>query len=209
MKYISTIFLLISILLLGCDNSSDLLLNISEDNTGSSFSKLADYELIPLPEKSPLWLDSVFTLSKVIDGSVGGRIILDKYYISATGDSVIIEADLRIPAGAFEGYKTITMILDDEYAAFHFYPHMAFNDTLKLSQSFKGLNLEGYPTGTLDFVYISYDGTLELIKKNGLQVVIPQGLVRVLNAKLLHFSRYGWIKKSGSDLSVYPDIRHD
>jgi len=208
MKTISTILLVAILLLAGCDNASDLLVNDPGNNSQLSFSKMFEYELIPLPNKSPLWQDSVFTMSKVIDGSVGGRIIMDKYYISADGDSIIIGVDLRIPAGAFEGHKTITVVLDDEYAVFHFYPHMEFNDTLHLFQSFEGLNLEGYPTGTLDFVYIAYDGTLELIKKNGLQVIVPQEILRVMNAQLLHFSRYGWIKKPVSSFPVYPDINH-
>ncbi len=208
MKFISTILLLVSLLLGGCDNSSDLLLNIFEDNAKSSFSKPNGYELIPLPEKSPLWLDSVFTLSKVIDGSVGGRIILEKYYISATGDSVIMEGDLRIPAGAFEGTKTISITVDDEYANMHFYPEMVFQKTIKLSQRFESIELNNFLSETIDFGFISDEGLIELID-NTETISIEDGIVGARNAKLLHFSRYGWIKKSGSDLSVYPDIRHD
>ncbi|MCW8803773.1 MAG: hypothetical protein OQK57_05180 [Ignavibacteriaceae bacterium] len=99
------------------------------------------------------------------------------------------------------------MTVDDEYAAIHFYPEMAFDETLNFFQSFEGLHLENYPTGTLDFVFIADDGSVELIKKNGVQVVVPQGIVRVQNAKLLHFSRYGWIRKPV--YLQYQDIRYD
>lgn len=208
MKTISAILLVVMVMLVGCDTSSDLFVN-SENNIQESLTKIINYELIPLPNKSPLWMDSVFTMSKIIDGSVGGRIIMDKYYISDDGDSVLIKADLRIPEGAFRGTETITMTVDDEYAAVHFYPEMIFDDTLKLFQSFEGLHLENYPTGTIDFVFIADDGTVELIKKNGVQVVVPQGIVRVQSAKLLHFSRYGWIKKSGPSFEIYPDIIND
>ncbi|MGB5531393.1 MAG: hypothetical protein WBQ32_15600 [Ignavibacteriaceae bacterium] len=209
MKTISAILMVTLLFLLGCDTSGDLSVNNSESNLRTSFSKITEYELIPLPNRSPLWMDSVFTMSKVIDGSTGGRMIMDKYYISEEGDSVKIQADLRIPEGAFQGTETITMTVDDEYAAVHFYPEMVFDDTLKLFQSFEGLHLENYPTGTIDFVFIRDDGSLELIKKNGVQVVVPQGIVRVQNAKLLHFSRYGWIKKSGPIFQIYPDIAID
>jgi hypothetical protein len=207
MKNILTILLVAILLLFGCDTSSDLSVNNSENKLQASVSKITDYELIPLPNKSPLWMDSVFTMSEVIDGSVGGRMIMDKFYISEDGDSVLIQTDLRIPEGAFQGTETITMTVDDEYAAVHFSPKMIFADTLRLFQSFEGLHLENYPTGTIDFVFIADDGSIELIKKNGVQVVVPQGIVRVQNAKLLHFSRYGWIRKPVH--IQYQDIRFD
>ncbi len=195
MKNILTILMVTIVLLFGCDTSSDLSINSSEDNFSKSSISLTPYGLIPLPNKSPLWADSLFTMSQVIDGSVGGRMIMEKYYIAEDGDSVIIKADLRIPPAAFQGIETISMTVDKKYAAVHFSPKMVFADTLKLFQSFEGLHLENYPTGTLDFVFISDGGSIELIKKNGVQVVVPQGIVRVQNAKLLHFSRYGWVRK--------------
>ena len=207
MKTILKILTLTLFVIWGCEDSNDLSVNNYNINYQPSLSKTGNYELIPLPEKSTLWMDSVFTMSKNIDGSVGGRMIMNKYYITADGDSVIINADLRIPAGAFQGTKTITMTVDDEYASIHFYPSMVFDDTLRLFQSFEGLHLENYSTGTLDFVFIRDDGSIEFIKKNGLQVVVPQGIVRVQNAKLLHFSRYGWIRKP--EFINYPDIDID
>jgi hypothetical protein len=119
-----------------------------------------------------------------------------------------MKADLRIPKGAFQGTEIITMTVNDEYAAIHFYPEMVFFKNLKFFQSFEGLDLENYQTGKLDFVFITDDGTLELIKKNGVQVVFPQGIVRVQNAKLPHFSRYGWIRKPAGPIQ-YPDIKID
>jgi len=207
MKSILSMLLAAIVFLLGCESAPDLSVNIPDDNTQESLSKMIGYELIPLPGKSPEWIDSVFTMSKEIDGSVGGRMMMGKYFISEYGDSIIIESDLRIPPGAFEGTEIITITVDDDFAYMHFYPEMIFEDTLKFSSKFQGLHLDEYPTGTIDFVFIADDGSIELIKKNGIQVVVPQGLVRVLNAKLVHFSRYGWIRKSGAD-QIYPDINY-
>jgi hypothetical protein len=180
--------LLLSVFLIGCEDTSNII-----DPIGTSLSpqynKITnfDYELIPLPPKSPLWSDSIFTISKMIDGAVGGSIIMEKYYIADNGDSISIFADLRIPAGAFPGTETISMTVDDEFAAIHFLPSMVFEDTLHLFQSFKGLDLINYSSGTLDFVFIDDEGNIELIKKNGVQVNMPQGFVRVQNALILHF----------------------
>ncbi|MCW8806036.1 MAG: hypothetical protein OQK56_06200 [Ignavibacteriaceae bacterium] len=204
MKTILAILMVTLILLLGCDTSPDLLVNNLENDFSKPSISLKQSVQIPLPNKSPLWADSIFTMSQVIDGSVGGRMIMQKYYISDAGDSIIIKSDLRIPEGAFQGTETITMIVDDEFASIHFYPKMVFDDTLRLFQSFEGLNLENYPTGTLDFVFIDDSGAIELIKKNGVQVVVPQGIIRVQNAKLAHFSKYGWVRKPVTD-SIYQD----
>jgi hypothetical protein len=190
MKINLIILLAVIVLLIGCDTSTDLTVNPAENNSNTQV-----FELIPLPKKSALWMDSVFTISQVIDGSVGGRIVMANYYISETGDSVEFEVDLTIPAGAFQGSETITITIDSDSAAVNFYPEMVFADTLQLFQSFEGLNLENMQTGTIDFVFINDDGSIELIKKNGTQIVVPQGILRVQNAKLLHFSRYGWIRK--------------
>ena len=194
MKTILTVLMFAIVFLFGCDTSNDLTVNPAVDNSNTQV-----FKLIPLPKKSALWMDSVFTISQLIDGSVGGRIIMANYYISDTGDSVEFEVDLRIPAGAFQGSETITITIDSDSAAVHFYPEMVFADTLRLFQSFEGLNLENMQTGTIDFVYVRDDCSIELIKKNGTQIVVPQGIVRVQNAKLLHFSRYGWIRKHTND----------
>ena len=191
MKSILTLLIVVIILLVGCDTVSDLSVNNNPDGFYKSSRSLT---LIPLPNKSPLWEDSVFTMSKEIDGTVGARMNMEKYYIAENGDSIVITANLYIPPGAFEGKETITMTVDDDNAAIHYYPSMVFKDTLHLFQSFKGLNLEEYPTGTIDFVYVYPDGSVALVKKNGVQVIVPSGIVRVQNALMTHFSRYGWVR---------------
>jgi hypothetical protein len=190
MKTVISILLFSFFWILGCDSSPDLSVNSEENNSTGSKT----FEKIKLPSPSNLWKDSLITMSQTIDGSVGGRLILDKYYMSENGDSILVKVDLRIPADAFQGTKTITITVDQTDAAVHFYPAMVFADTLRLFQSFEGLNLDGYSTGTIDFVYIRDDGTAELLKKNGTQIILPQGIMRVQNAKLNHFSRYGWVR---------------
>jgi hypothetical protein len=196
MKYLTTIIFALFILI-SCNDSSNITDPIL-NTTSQTLSKdgLNQYELIPLPPKSPAWEDSIFTVSKVINGNVGGVIQMSRYYITASGSPCYIYIYLSIPKNAFTGTKNITMTLDDEFAAVHFYPEMVFAKELRLFQSFEGLQLENLPTGTIDFVFIHDDGSIELIKKNGIQIVVPQGIVRFQNAKLLHFSRYGWIRKS-------------
>ena len=87
MKTLSWGLLLIVVFILGCEETSNIIDPVNT-SVSANYNKITDfdYELIPLPPKSPLWIYSIFTISQMIDGNVGGRIIMEKYYISANGD---------------------------------------------------------------------------------------------------------------------------
>ncbi len=198
MRFLFTVALLIllSLLFISCDSSVEPL--FQNDELGiTSLPKIDSivYTPIELPQRSPLFKDSVYSISVEINGSLGGRIVYENYYISDEGDSISFYFNLFIPQNAFQGTQTITATFDSTLAAIRFTPSMAFDSTLHLFQGFKGLDLSGMQTGTLDFVYTRDDGTVELISKNGTQIIVPLGIVRVMNAQLEHFSRYGWIRK--------------
>jgi len=194
-----TLILLGLIFLAGCDNSIDEIVNSPAITPLLTETEVSEDDLLPLPKRSALWMDSVFTMSQEIDGAVGGKMILEKYYISEDGDSVSFKADLTIPEGAFQGVRTITITADDRVAFVHFYPEMAFEKELKFNQSFKGLNLENYESGKIDFCYLAPDGTIEVIKRDGVEIKLREGQVKVSKAKLHHFSRYGWVRKCGDE----------
>ena len=99
MKTISLILLAL-IFLAGCDNSPDEIVNAPVITPLLTEPTVTEDDFILLPKRSALWMDSVFTLSQEIDGAVGGRMILEKYYISEDGDSIYFKADLSIPEGA-------------------------------------------------------------------------------------------------------------
>jgi len=199
MKYLlSAIFVIF--FMISCQDSSNII-DPATSTAPLSFNNdgLSQYELIPLPPKSPEWEDSVFTVSKEINGNAGGVIQMFKYYITSSGSPCFIYIDLRIPKNAFTGTKNITMTLDDEFTAIHFYPEMNFNKTLLLTQYFQCIDLIPILSNwarRIDFVYINDDGEIEIIQKNGIGINNLLGLVKVINARLHHFSRYGWIRKN-------------
>jgi len=198
MKSIS-IILLALFFLAGCENSPDEIVTTPVITTLLKDYIVTEDDMILLPKRSALWMDSVFTLSQEIDGEVGGRMILENYYISEYGDSISFKADLTIPKDAFQGLKTITMMVDKYYAFIHFYPEMAFEHELKFNQSFKNLNLENYESGKIDFCFLAPDGTIEIIKRDGVEIKLREGEIKISKAKLHHFSKYGWIRKHNND----------
>ena len=74
---------------------------------------------------------------------------------------------------------------------------MVFNRSVRLNLSYTGLEVKrlGYTSNeNVDFVYFNSDGKTELIENTYSKVRIDEDNIRVENAKLLHFSRYGWIR---------------
>ncbi|MBT8378914.1 MAG: hypothetical protein KJN64_06775 [Ignavibacteria bacterium] len=205
---LTSIFLII--ILVGCQdttNITDPLHSTNPMNLNKSYDR-DDYgfDLIQLPTKSPEWQDSVFTVSKEIDGEDGGNVTLFKYYITESGWPFYIYATLDIPENAFQGTKIITMTLDEEFATIHFYPETQTNwyKPFILNQYFQGLDYVGlfskYMIMTLedfDFVYQNQNGQVETVKKDAFQFNRQLGLIKVQGANLTHFSRYGWIRKQG------------
>ena len=59
-----------------------------------------------------------------------------------------------------------------------------------------GLDLSGVNPANVDFVYLNNDGTIEQIIYENLEVIVSQGCLRVSNAYLPHFSRYGFVNKA-------------
>ena len=166
----------------------------SQDNNFESL-KLA---IIPLPEKSPLYLDSVFTVTKIINGLLGGTITLDKSYISKEGKLVTVLVNMVIPPLAFFGQRTITCTIEDSLAIMDCGPDMTFGRSLTLVQTFTGLDLMSYDVRDIDFGYINEDGHYYPIQRSSLIVNKQLGLVSIVNGKIGHFSKYGWVRKSGN-----------
>ncbi|MBT8378913.1 MAG: hypothetical protein KJN64_06770 [Ignavibacteria bacterium] len=200
MKSILTL-ITITFLFFGCQESSNIT-DPLENTTKTTFNKYpeANYDLILLPTKAPEWQDSSFTVSKEINGDFGGFIYLNKYYIDASGNQIDIEARLTIPAHAFQGTKTITITVDDNFAALRFSPSMTFTKNLKLYTYFSGLHLNGIKQKSLDFVYIANGGSIELLKKKGVKIFPKWGILQVNSAELPHFSRFGWVRKQASGI---------
>jgi hypothetical protein len=152
------------------------------------------YELIKLPPKSGLSIEATYSQTVTINGEVGGEIEIEESYVAAGGQTVEMYARIIVPQNAFTGDLPITMTVDDEYAAVWFTPHIIFNNPVKLKMSFTGIDLDELMlvSGKYDLLYINDDGTTELVGHDEVHVIESQGEIRVQNAYLNHFSRYGF-----------------
>ncbi len=199
MKYFLSAVILTLVLFWGCEQSTDPVngqsSNLEKSPSGSIGLASGSYDMIPLPTRSPIFEDSVFTVSKLINGLLGGSIVLNKTYISDNGKLVTMLVNIVVPPLAFNGQQNITLTIDSCFASVQCEPGMTFKLPLIMTQTFTGLNLKSYNPQDIDFVYIEDNGTIEDVNNSSILVEKLTGTLTVLNAQIPHFSRYGWVRR--------------
>ena len=185
MRFTLNTLLLLAIFLLGC---ADTPVSPVEKSDHS-------YQMIKLPKKSALSVETIFSVTQTIDGDVGGIVRLNESYIAEDGRTVEIDIQLNIKHESFAGIVDFTITADDEYAAALFSPHMVFNKPVELDLKFEGLDLDSLDltTGYYNFVFIDDFGNIEIVAYNAIHVNESQGKIWVTKADIPHFSRYGFV----------------
>lgn len=152
---------------------------------------------ITSPDNNPsvsenLTLNKAVTVSKEINGAIGGFITLGSFEDAKNGQCVY--SCMYFPAGSFSGTKTITITLDPKKLTGTFNPGMVFNKPVLFSALFTGVNLNGSNGSTFNFVYLAPNGQQTIIPNSYLYVDPVKGVLGILGAQLPHFSRYAFIK---------------
>ncbi len=192
MKKILVLMLFAGIVFTGCTDVK--INNVSPPTKGT-------YSLIPIPEKTGLYSEADFTTTSTIDGATGGTMTMNQSYWGNNGHLVTISLSMIIPPGAFSGVKTITLTADDQYAALICTPAMVFDLNLTLNFSYTGLSLNRqsishYRQG---FYFMPNSGVPDEVNNSGVEINRLLGKVKVIDAKISHFSRYGWATLDGDD----------
>ena len=203
MKRMLLLLIVAFLFLFGCEQATDPPSSQVEElektySFSDQYSDAIKVSIIPLPEKSVIYLDSIFTVTKVINGLLGGTITLDKAYISKDGKPVTILLNMVILPLSFSGQRQITITIEDSVAVMNCGPSMNFRQALICSQTFTGLDLTEYETEEIDFVYIHNNETFSKVPRTSIIVNKELGLVSVLDARISHFSKYGWVRKHGN-----------
>lgn len=187
MKKIFLLLILVGITFLSCsDNLDNTIVTTSNNIDNLTKSAPRSFNIYP-------WLYT----SRLIDGSIGCDFIYDTTFVNTQGKEVNVYARLKIEPGAFNGTTKIIMLPNVENLSIKLYPEMIFNKEVKLSLIFTGIDLKtfGYETtDEIEFAYFSDSGDIKLIESDLSHVNIPRDHIKVMNAVLHHFSRYGWIR---------------
>lgn len=150
--------------------------------------------LIKLP-KNILNIKLQLFISKKIIGAEGGTLeILDTYL--GTEGVVLILTNLNFPEGSFQGSANISINGSNEYAFVDCEPHMVFDKPVILNSTYTGLNLSflNQDINEINYSYIAPDGNIYPVENEGITVNPILGTISVKNAKIHHFTRYGWTR---------------
>ena len=194
MKFFSTLaVILFSLLLLSCESSENSIIS-----TDTHSEILPDSTVLGM-QTGVDWLEllRVFKAEKEIDGAIGGEIVLDTNYVNEQGCIVSISASLILLPNSFSGTKNISISPDPLTGSIKFSPAMTFKIPAELNLNFCGINLSNlgyYANSKVDFVFMSEDGTKEIILKDECKIKWNKQQMYVKKAKIPHFSRYTFIR---------------
>ena len=186
MKKFVTTFTLLLMFTVGCTDQTNI-------TSPEQSVQTQEPNWIALPTSEGLRVNTIYTATKIIKGFTGGTIKINESYMTPDRKRVSISASLKFPKNAFEGTKEVTMTLDQLYGGAQFSPEGSFNLPVLYNVTFMGLDLTGVNPADVDFVYLNDDGTIEPIEYDDLDVNISTGCIHLTNAKLNHFSRYGFV----------------
>jgi len=199
------LFAITLVLSVGFFSCSDSLLDqqSSGNNTDNYSSEHSSQFKQENPEKRDFGYQNNKVVSKVINGRIGGVILLSAIYKIDVPFSkrrnfdlkiVTVSATLIIPPGAFQGTREITLIDDYKTTSIYCYPSMTFDKSLYLNLTFTGLDLTelGFTNDNVKFGYIDENGTVETCINDGITLNQLKGAVGVINARIEHFSRYAF-----------------
>lgn len=174
-------------LLFGCNPDANV---VSPDDLANNNRQ---YKLIELPKQvQGLGVETLLTRTKDINGAIGGYFIEQFDYQSTTG-VVSITSRLYFPTNSFSGTVNISQTFNTETASLEFGPPMVFNVAAKYTLTVSGLDLTGVNPSTLDFVYVAQNGSITGVVYDSITMDTATGTLKVTNARLNHFSRYGFV----------------
>ena len=187
MKKLLILSLFSFLLFFGCNQDS----GVTSPINNSSNSQL---KLISLPAPSGgLNIETLITKSKYIDGRYGGEFNADIGYQGGPYGYIDIDSDLDFNDYSFEGTKVISQTLDTDFALVTFGPSIQFNRAVEYDLRIEGLDLSNVNPKTLDFVYVDSNGNMYAVDYDNVTMDASTGMLKVKNAELNHFSRYGFV----------------
>ncbi len=180
MKKLFLSIALAGLLLAGCTNQNSLV-----GPEPVSQQQAPAKQFVPMPQNTHLSVEGSVTVSKEIDGSRGGFVVLLKRV-----DDITVFATLYVPRGAFEGTENISITVNND-GTVEFGPNgLEFKKDLRFDYFIQGLELQD---SEYVFGFLGNDGSIQtLVDYAHISVNHRLGILSVRNAKISHFSRYGF-----------------
>lgn len=148
--------------------------------------------LIKIPGSGGLGSEGTNTFTFNVNGWEGAY---QTMYLNFPNSNATVSANYTFPRNVFSGQKTIAITFNNDYASASYSPSpLAFAYPVNANITYSNLNLNGINPSTVKFVYMLPNGGYEPVACDRVDVVLSSGTIKVVNAKLNHFSRYGLIE---------------
>lgn len=135
-------------------------------------------------------LDKKYSFNASIDGSIGGVLEFskEKRKFSFAGK-------LEVPAGAYEGVENIGVVVNTKKAYLDFSPSpFSFSLPASLDYEISGLKISKKDAEELQFGYFDTNNQFTPVEYDEKIVDAENGSLKIVGAKIDHFSRYGWTR---------------
>ncbi len=191
MKKISILLILVlSILYFGCSENNSM---VQADQSNKQLTWLEKPSQVNSKYNNSV--EAIYEESEVVIGLFGDIIRFDFNYDENPDNGYLIKGKLRVPHFAFWGVEEIKMTFDDHSTTVNFSPDGAvFYRPLRLTLQYTELDLTNVNPNDIEFCYQSANGEIIPVEYSRLLVNKREGWVKVINAKIEHFSRYGFTK---------------
>jgi hypothetical protein len=170
-----------------------LIMGCSSENPVNSGTESFQKTWIALPVSERMSIENSLFASAKINGNQGGELILQGSYQSLSSKVITVYSKTTVPANAYSGTKVLTQQMGIETYS-EFGPSGVFNQPLLLTYTITGADLSGQSPDDIDFYYMNPNGGFEPVQYDVLEIDVLTGTLKVVNARIHHFSRYGWAK---------------
>jgi hypothetical protein len=188
-KYLS-ILIFLALLVVGCTDNSNLMSPI--DNAGNNSDILSNPNWITLPQSTETALKKDVAVSKIIYGWEESYLEINTRYQSRHG-RISIYANAEFQKDSFRGQRYVSMSVNDQFGTTDFSPSGLWLKPVIFNLRITGLDLHDVDPSHVSFVYMAPNGTYREVQYDSIYVNTRWGILQVVNAKLSHFSRWGFI----------------
>jgi hypothetical protein len=162
---------------------------MTEDSVSPVFYAESQNNSISWLEGTPV-LGKEVIVEQVVNGKTGGLINYDLQIANLD-----VTGTLVIPKNSFDGSLNLTTSFSSRTTTQTFGPSpLDFRRPLILTLEYSGVNLSGINPNEIDFYYLGTDGQFYKAEYSSISVDPATGILKVFDAKLNHFSRWGWAK---------------
>ena len=184
-------FLFLSLLVVGCTEESNILSPVSNDNNIVVNSDEPNW-IVSFPSNQSLKKDAL--VSQMVYGNqetlleinTGWATSSPYYWLSIT-------ANARFQKDSFTGSRFITMTVNDQFGTATFTPSGTFSKPVIYNLTIVGVDLSKVDPAKVKFVYMAPNGQYYTPVYERMYVEKQSGKLQIVNAKLPHFSRYGFV----------------